>query len=135
MNAYRDANAYAKVGVESGILAASPHQRIVMLFDSYQASIRIARLHLQAGRIAEKGQAITKAINIVSRGLRAALDLEQGGEIAVQLDQLYDYVVRLLLRANLDNDDTALTTAAALLENIAAAWLAIGSHTEEERQP
>lgn len=133
MNAYRDANAYAKVGVESGILAASPHQRIVMLFDSYQASIRIARLHLQAGRIAEKGQAITKAINIVSQGLRASLNLEQGGDIAVQLDQLYDYVVRLLLRANLNNDDTALTTAAALLENVAATWLAIGSHTEEER--
>ena len=131
MNAYRDANAYAKVGVESGILAASPHQRIVMLFDSYQASIRIARLHLQAGHIAEKGQAITKAINIVSQGLRASLDLEQGGEIAVQLDQLYDYVVRLLLRANLNNDDAALNTAAELLENVAAAWRAIGTQTEE----
>ncbi|AUG09837.1 flagellar export chaperone FliS [Pseudomonas sp. S09G 359] len=133
MNSLRDANAYAKVGVESGILAASPHQRIVMLFDSYQASIRIARLHMQAGHIAEKGKAITKAINIVSQGLRASLDLEQGGDIAVQLDQLYDYVVRVLLRANLNNDDTALTTAAELLENVAAAWLAIGSHTEEER--
>ena len=133
MSSLRDANAYAKVGVESGILAASPHQRIVMLFDSYQASIRIARLHLQAGHIAEKGQAITKAINIVSQGLRASLDLEQGGEIAVQLDQLYDYVVRVLLRANLNNDETALTTAATLLENVAAAWLAIGSHIEEER--
>jgi len=133
MSSLRDANAYAKVGVESGILAASPHQRIVMLFDSYQASIRIARLHMQAGHIAEKGKAITKAINIVSQGLRASLDLEQGGDIAVQLDQLYDYVVRVLLRANLNNDDTALTTAATLLENVAAAWLAIGSHIEEER--
>ncbi len=133
MSSLRDANAYAKVGVESGILAASPHQRIVMLFDSYQASIRIARLHMQAGHIAEKGKAITKAINIVSQGLRASLDLEQGGDIAVQLDQLYDYVVRVLLRANLNNDDTALTMAATLLENVAAAWLAIGSHIEEER--
>ncbi len=133
MSSLRDANAYAKVGVESGILAASPHQRIVMLFDSYQASIRIARLHMQAGHIAEKGKAITKAINIVSQGLRASLDLEQGGDIAVQLDQLYDYVVRVLLRANLNNDETALTTAATLLENVAAAWLAIGSHIEEER--
>jgi flagellar protein FliS len=133
MSSIRDANAYAKVGVESGILAASPHQRIVMLFDSYQASIRIARLHLQAGNIAEKGKAITKAINIVSKGLRASLDLEQGGDVAVQLDQLYDYVVRVLLRANLNNDETALTTAADLLEPVAAAWLAIGSHIEEER--
>ncbi|MBH8610364.1 MULTISPECIES: flagellar export chaperone FliS [Pseudomonas] len=133
MSSIRDANAYARVGVESGIWAASPHQRIVMLFDSYQASIRIARLHLQTGNIAEKGKAITKAINIVSKGLRASLDLERGGDVAVQLDQLYDYVVRVLLRANLNNDETALTTAADLLEPVAAAWLAIGSHIEEER--
>ncbi|WP_204127255.1 flagellar export chaperone FliS [Pseudomonas ogarae] len=133
MSSIRDANAYAKVGVESGILAASPHQRIVMLFDSYQASIRLARLHLQAGNIAEKGNAITKAINIVNQGLRASLNLEHGGDIAMQLDQLYDYVVRVLLRANLNNDETALTTAADLLNNVAAAWLAIGSQIEEER--
>lgn len=133
MSSIRGANAYAKVGVESGILSASPHQRIVMLFDSYQASIRVARLHMQAGNIAEKGNAITKAINIVSKGLRASLDHEQGGEIAVQLDALYDYVVRLLLRANLNNDETALTTAADLLSNVAAAWSAIGSPIEQER--
>jgi flagellar protein FliS len=133
MSSFRDANAYARVGVESGILSASPHQRIVMLFDGYQTSIRLARLHLQAGNIAEKGHAITKAINIVSQGLRASLDHEQGGEIAEQLDQLYDYIVRLLLRANLSNDEAALITAAELLENIAAAWSTIGSHIKEER--
>jgi flagellar protein FliS len=133
MSSLRDANAYARIGVESGILSASPHQRIVMLFDGYQTSIRVARLHLQAGNIAEKGKAITKAINIVSQGLRASLDHEQGGEIAEQLDQLYDYIVRLLLRANLNNDEAALTTAAELLENIAAAWSTIGLQIKEER--
>jgi flagellar protein FliS len=133
MSSLRDANAYARIGVESGILSASPHQRIVMLFDGYQTSIRVARLHLQAGNIAEKGNAITKAINIVSQGLRASLDHEQGGEIAEQLDQLYDYIIRLLLRANLNNDEAALTTAAELLENIAAAWSTIGLQIKEER--
>lgn len=127
----QDASAYARVGLESGILAASPHQRITMLFDHYQASLRLARLHLQAGNIPEKGKAITRAINIVSRGLRAALDLEQGGDIARQLDDLYDFVVRLLLRANLENNEEHLTAAAELLGNIASAWNAIGPQTED----
>lgn len=127
----RDASAYAQVGLESGILAASPHQRISMLFDHYQAAIRMARLQMQAGNIPEKGKAITRAINIVSRGLRGALDLEQGGDIARQLDDLYDFVVRLLLRANLDNDEAALNTAAELLGPIASAWNAIGPQIEE----
>lgn len=127
----RDASAYAQVGLESGILAASPHQRISMLFDHYQAAIRMARLQMQAGNIPEKGKAITRAINIVSRGLRGSLDLEQGGDIARQLDDLYDFVVRLLLRANLDNDEAALNTAAQLLGPIASAWNAIGPEIED----
>lgn len=127
----RDASAYAQVGLESGILAASPHQRISMLFDHYQAAIRMARLQMQAGNIPEKGKAITRAINIVSRGLRGSLDLEQGGDIARQLDDLYDFVVRLLLRANLDNDEAALNTAAELLGPIASAWNAIGPEIED----
>lgn len=127
----QDASAYARVGLESGILAASPHQRISMLFDHYQASLRMARLQMQAGNIAEKGKAITRAINIVSRGLRASLDMEQGGAIARQLDELYDYVVRLLLRAHLENDEASLSAAAELLVPIAASWNAIGPEIEE----
>ncbi len=127
----QDASAYARVGLESGILAASPHQRISMLFDHYQAAIRMARLQMQAGNVAEKGKAITRAINIVSRGLRAALDLEQGGEMARQLDDLYDFVVRLLLRAHLENDEASLNSAAELLGPIASAWNAIGPEIEE----
>jgi len=127
----QDASAYARVGLESGILAASPHQRISMLFDQYQASIRMARLQMQAGNVAEKGKAITRAINIVSRGLRASLDMQQGGAIARQLDDLYDFVVRLLLRAHLENDEASLNAAAELLQPIAASWQAIGPEIEE----
>lgn len=127
----QDASAYARIGLESGILAASPHQRISMLFDQYQASIRMARLQMQAGNVAEKGKAITRAINIVSRGLRASLDMQQGGAIARQLDDLYDFVVRLLLRAHLENDEASLSAAAELLQPIAASWNAIGPDIEE----
>jgi flagellar protein FliS len=131
MSSMRGAGAYARVGVESGILSASPHQRIVMLFDSYQTTLRMARLHMQAGNIEGKGKAITKAVNIVSQGLRGSLDLERGGEVAAQLDQLYDYVVRLLLKASLQNDESALDVAAELLGNIGAAWQKIGPQIDE----
>lgn len=118
----RGAGAYARVGVESGVMSASPHQLVVMLFDGAQAAIRTARLHMQAGNVAEKGKAISKAIDIVNMGLLAALDHERGGELAGRLEQLYDYVSRLLLRANLHNDEHSLDEAAALLEQIGSAW-------------
>lgn len=126
MNAMRGANAYAKVGVESGVMSASPHQLIVMLFDGALASIRAAALHMEGGSPAEKGRAISKAIDIVNNGLMAGLDRERGGELAERLEQLYDYVVRLLMQANLYNDPQRLDEAISLLEDIASAWREIG---------
>lgn len=122
MSAMRGASAYARVGVETGVMSASPHQLIVMLFDGALASMRAARLHMQQGNILEKGKALSKAIDIVNNGLAAGLDHERGGEIAERLGSLYDYVVSLLLRANLKNDETLIDEASKLIENIASAW-------------
>ena len=124
----KGAGAYARVGVESAAMSASPHQLIVMLFDGAQSSIRAARIHMQAGNVAEKGKAISKALDIVNNGLLAALDIDKGGEIAERLAALYDYVVRLLLAANLHNDQESLDQAENLLGEIASAWREIGSH-------
>ncbi|WP_027947492.1 flagellar export chaperone FliS [Litchfieldella anticariensis] len=123
----RGAGAYAKVGVESGVMSASPHQLIVMLFDGALTSIRAARLHLSEGNIPAKGKAISKALDIVNNGLLAALDAEQGGEVAERLASLYDYIARLLLTANLHNDEKSLDEAVHLLEDIGSAWREIGS--------
>ncbi|MCS2610252.1 flagellar export chaperone FliS [Halomonas dongshanensis] len=122
----RGASAYARVGVESGVLSADPHQLIVLLFDGAQASLRAARIHMQAGNVAEKGKAISKTIDIVNSGLAAALDREKGGEIAERLASLYDYIGRLLLTANLRNDEESLNQAESLLEDLASAWREIG---------
>ena len=128
----RGASAYAKVGVESAVMSASPHQLIVMLFDGAQASIRTARIHLEDGNVAEKGKAISKALDIVNNGLMAALDAERGGEIAERLASLYDYVARLLLSANRHNDAESLNQAEALLNDIASAWREIGGKASGE---
>ncbi|MBE0461872.1 MAG: flagellar export chaperone FliS [Halomonadaceae bacterium] len=122
----RGANAYARVGVESGVMSADPHKLIVLLFEGAQTAIRAARIHMQSGNISEKGKAISKALDIINNGLAAALDQEKGGDIAERLASLYDYIARLLLAANLRNDEESLNQAENLLENIASAWRDIG---------
>ena len=72
--------------------------------------------------IAAKGLAISKALDIVNNGLMAALDRQRGGEIADRLAALYDYIARLLLKANLHNDAADLDEAARLLNDIGSAW-------------
>lgn len=120
------ASAYAKIGTEIGAMSASPHQLITMLFDGAKTAISMARHHMASGDIAAKGNAISKAINIVDNGLKASLDSEAGGmagaELVANLSALYDYVSQRLLYANLRNDPTLLDEADRLLDNVSSAW-------------
>ncbi|EFE22483.1 flagellar export chaperone FliS [Edwardsiella tarda] len=126
--------AYAKVGLESGAMSASPHQLIVMLFDGAHSALVRAALHIDAGQVALKGLALSKAINIIDNGLKAGLDLEKGGELAQNLSALYDYMVQRLLQANLHNDADAVRHVTELLDNIADAWRQIGPHSPTTQQ-
>lgn len=120
------AHAYANVGLETGVIAASPHQLIVMLYDGAELAVRMAIKHMNEGDIARKSAAITKASSIILEGLRAALDLKQGGDIAIQLDTLYDYMNKRLMLAHLNNQTAPLEEVLGLLRELHDAWLQIG---------
>jgi flagellar protein FliS len=122
MVAVHAAQAYARIGLETGVAAASPQRLIVMLYDGALAALAEARMHIQAGRTAQKGRALGKAISIVDEGLKAALDVSQGGDIARSLMDLYDYVGRRLLLANLRDDVTLIDETARLLDELRGAW-------------
>ena len=116
------ANAYAKIGVETGVLAASPHKLIVMLFDGALIALSTAMMQMKAGNIPAKGQAISKAILIIDGGLRASLDKKVGGGIALSLDALYEYMSNRLLIANLKNQPEILEEVQRLLMDLKTAW-------------
>lgn len=115
-------SAYQKVSVDAAVEVADPHRLILLLFSGAQAAVGRARAAMQQKEVAAKGEAISKAIDIISNGLKASLDREKGGEIADRLDALYDYMVLRLLNANLKNDLKALEEVSGLLEEIHSAW-------------
>jgi flagellar protein FliS len=124
--ANRAASAYKKLGVETAAMSASPHQLIVLLFDGARSALARAQWSISQGDTQGKGQALSKAIDIIELGLRAALDLERGGEIAERLDSLYDYMARTLIRANIHSDGAAIAQVDTLLDDIGSAWKQIG---------
>lgn len=121
----RAAQAYAKVGIETGVAAASPHRLILMLYDGAIGALADARNHLAAGRIGPKGEAISKAIAIIDEGLKASVDTKRGGTIAAHLLELYDYMNRRLLMASMRNDARGLEEVASLLRELREAWAAM----------
>lgn len=119
------ANTYANVGLETGVVAASPHQLIAMLYEGAELAVRMAIRHIQEGNLIKKSAAITQASAIIMEGLRAALDLKQGGDLAQQLDALYDYMNKRLMLAHLNNQTAPLEEVLGLLRELHGAWLQI----------
>jgi flagellar protein FliS len=119
----RGANAYANVGMETGVVAASPHKLTLMLMDGASIAIAMAVKHMKAGAIKEKGKLITQAILIIDNGLRASLNHKVGdGELAGNLEALYSYMTRTLFTANVKNQPELLEEVHGLLNQIKDAW-------------
>ncbi|HLR12088.1 MAG TPA: flagellar export chaperone FliS [Burkholderiaceae bacterium] len=118
----RSAQAYASVGLETKIMSATPEQLITLLLEGARAAIIKARLHLKQGNTAERGSAISRAIDIVDSGLRASVDTEQGGEVAQSLIATYELIIRHLMLANMHASNEHLTTAENMLKDITEAW-------------
>ena len=122
----RGASAYANVGMETGVVAATPHKLTLMLMDGATIAIAMAAKHMRAGAIKEKGKLITQAILIIDNGLRASLNHKVGdGELAGNLEALYAYMTRTLFTANVKNQPELLEEVHGLLSQIKEAWEAI----------
>lgn len=119
-------SAYQRVGVETGIESADPHKLILMLFEGAQEALAKTRMHMQHNEIAEKGQMISKAIMIIDHGLKASLDMNAGGDLAIKLQALYDYMTHRLLVANIQNNIEIVNEVNKLLSELHGAWKEIG---------
>ena len=115
---------YSAVGTQTGVTEATPHRLIQMLLDGALDKIARAKGAMQRKDIAEKGSHIASASSIV-HGLRDSLDMEAGGEIAANLANLYDYMLRRLMAGHASNDPLALDEVASLLREIKLGWEAI----------
>ena len=117
------AQAYRTMAAETGVAAANPHRLVAMLYDGFLEALAEARGAMRAGQIERKGRAVVRAVRIVEEGLRGGLNLDAGGRLAADLDQLYGYVVLRLTQANLRNDEAALDECQRLLQPLRDAWM------------
>lgn len=118
-------SAYRRIDVETGVNGASGHQLTTMLLNGALESIAQARGAMMNGQIEAKCKAITKSVSIIDEGLKASLNLAEGGDLAQRLNDLYFYITTRLTQANLRNDPAALEECANLLTPIRDAWVAI----------
>lgn len=125
----RAASAYQRINVETSMHTIDQHQLVSLLYEGVLSSIAAARGALARGDVLTKCNSVSKAVRIIEEGLMTALDRDAGGELAQNLEALYDYSLRRLLLANAHNDDAMLAEVAHLFEPIAQGWNQIKTPT------
>lgn len=125
--------AYQRVNTQTSITDADPHKLIHLLYNGALERINMAKNRIQAKDYAGKGALIGKAIEIVG-GLRSFLDFEKGGELALRLEALYDYMERTLLEASAKNDVAKLDEVSNLLRSIKEGWDGIREEATAQQQ-
>ena len=112
---------YGKVAAESEVAYASPHRLVQMLMEGALDKVATAKGCIERDDLQGKSRQITWAMSIIN-GLRTSLDMEAGGPIAANLDDLYAYMTRRLIDASAQNDAGALSEVIELLLEIKGAW-------------
>jgi flagellar protein FliS len=120
---------YQQVQVNASAETASPHRLIQMLMEGALQRMAEAKGAMLRSSIAEKGTAIGKASAIVM-GLRTSLNFDEGGDLALNLDDLYEFIIYKLTQANLHNDMVAIDDSVKVLKTIKEGWDGIASQVD-----
>lgn len=112
---------YGQVNTDARAEFASPHQLTLMLFDGAIKSLTLVPLMIEKKDFAGKSRELSRAVNILS-GLHESLDAQQGGELAEELGDLYEYMMRCLMQAGRDNNRNQITHVVQLLNEIRDGW-------------
>ncbi|BDM63795.1 flagellar protein FliS [Shewanella sp. NFH-SH190041] len=115
---------YRKVSLDSEIAIASPHRIIQLMFSGALERLAQSRYAIEQGDVVNKGIFIGKAIGIIN-GLNNSLNMEDGGEIAINLNALYDFLLRRISEANMNNDARAIDDVMDILRTLKEGWDAI----------
>lgn len=123
----RSAAAYKRVGAQTSVEGASPHQLISLLYEALLQSLRLAHGATIRGDIETKGKEIGKSVRILEEGLKASLNDAAGGELATNLRGVYNYSISRLTRANINNDAPMINEVIELILPVYGAWKSIAN--------
>lgn len=122
--------AYQSVSVHGGVADADPHTMVLMLMDAALERMATARGCIERRETARQAALLHSCVTIVAE-LRGSLNLNEGGTLAQNLSDLYEYMIRRLMLANSSVDAGLVNEVMRLLDEIRSAWVAIGPEVKQ----
>lgn len=114
----------AALVMEENVNELSSHQVISLLLNGALERISQAKACVRDGNEQDKIVLIQKIIGIIN-GLRDSLNMDDGGEIAVNLSTLYGYMTERLAQCQETEEMLTLTEVGRLIDNVRQGWDAI----------
>lgn len=127
-------SAYRSVSAHGAVADTHPHALVLTLFDAALERINAAHACIERGETRRQAGLLHAAVVLIAE-LRGSLDLQKGGPLAHNLSNLYEYMTRRLMQANLNSDAAAANEVLKLLMEIRGAWAAIGPEVRGQSQP
>ncbi len=106
-------------------MTASQPQLIVMLYDGTLRFLKQAATAMTAHDVETAHNKLRRAERIIVH-LRGSLDFEQGGEIAAHLDGIYEFSLRHLNSARINQDPEMVDQVSELIATLRGAWDEVG---------
>ncbi|MFB3147024.1 MAG: flagellar export chaperone FliS [Nitrospirales bacterium] len=121
---------YRQQQVQHEIEQASPVRLVVMLYDKAMSLLRQAVLHIDRNNVKAKGEALNRVVEIIGE-LQAILNRDEGGVVAQNLDAMYEFMIRSVTLANLNNDPQPLDGVLMVLEELRKGWQELEQMTQD----
>ena len=125
----RALNAYATTERETAVSSARPVDLVVLVFQRVLDHLRHGRQMMQQQE--DSAVPLTKALQLINAGLQACLDRQQGGDIASNLANLYDWASREIMLARLKRDSERISAVIEVLSTVSSAWLELSTHGQD----
>ena len=109
---------YKKISIHS----SSKEKLLLMLYQAAILNCKKAITAIEDGDIAKKGEFIGKLQDIINE-LSNSLDFNVGGDVALELDSLYDFIIFATTQANINSDKSQLVGCLEILTTLYDAWM------------
>ena len=126
--------AYRSVSAHGAVADTHPHALVLTVFDAALERMNAARACIERGETRRMAGLLHAAVVLIAE-LRGSLDLQKGGPLAQNLSNLYEYMTRRLMHANLNSEAAAVTEVVNLLGEVRGAWAAIGPEVRAQSTP
>jgi flagellar protein FliS len=121
MNSIARAAAYDDMATRSIVMGSSSHGLVTLLFEELDNSLKAAEFFLDNQDLGNMRKSLIKASRVLA-GLQGSLDFDKGGELAVNLGELYRFCIKELIKANISADKEVVTSVRGLISPIHRAW-------------